>query len=72
MNAIGMVSSPCGVYVRVRSAAGSILIYSVRGVDMGNITVIYVFLGFLLGACLGSFVNAAALRTVAEEKVVGQ
>ncbi|MCE5201497.1 MAG: prepilin peptidase [Synergistaceae bacterium] len=35
---------------------------------MGNITVIYVFLGFLLGACLGSFVNAAALRTVAEKK----
>ena len=35
---------------------------------MGEMTGIYIFLGFWLGACLGSFINAAAMRTVAEKK----
>jgi len=35
---------------------------------MTDITWVHILLGFLLGSCLGSFVNAVALRTVAGEK----
>ncbi|MFR5880025.1 MAG: prepilin peptidase [Cloacibacillus evryensis] len=33
---------------------------------------IYIFLGFCLGAALGSFANAAAMRTAAEKKWWGR
>lgn len=35
---------------------------------MGNISGIYIFLGFLLGAVVGSFTNAAAMRTIDDKK----
>lgn len=35
---------------------------------MGNMTGIYIFIGFLTGAVIGSFINAAAMRTIAGKK----
>jgi prepilin signal peptidase PulO-like enzyme (type II secretory pathway) len=47
-----------------------ILAYAHGSVDMSLETarMLMVILGFWLGACLGSFANAAAMRTVAEKK----
>lgn len=39
-----------------------------RGVDMGNMVGLHIFIGFWLGAVFGSFINAAAMRTVADKK----
>ena len=35
---------------------------------MDGMNCVYIFIGFLFGACLGSFINVAAMRTVAEKK----
>ncbi|MDD4159326.1 MAG: A24 family peptidase [Synergistaceae bacterium] len=39
---------------------------------MGNMETIFIFLGFMAGAVIGSFINAAAMRTVAEKKWWGR
>ena len=45
-----------------------ILTFCMRGVHMEGMESISIFLGFAAGAVTGSFINAAAMRTVAEKK----
>lgn len=49
-----------------------ILTSGMRGVHMEGIETIGIFLGFAAGAAVGSFINAAAMRTVAEKKWWGK